>query len=201
MESPAIWCFSFAFVIGVHQNAVVAWIMWGMWIFHYVNRGLVFPLRMRTKGKMIPLLIVVFAFVFQLVNGTLNGLALGLYGQEYTVYWLAQPCFIFGCFLFFAGWAIATTSDEKLLRLRTPAETGYKIPRGGLFRWISCPNFLGEIIQWIGWSIMCWNLAALSFAVWTFANLVPRALAHHRWYRETFKDYPADRTALIPRLL
>jgi len=33
------------------------------------------------------------------------------------------------------------------------------------------------------------------------ANLVPRAMAHHRWYRETFKDYPEGRRALIPYLL
>jgi hypothetical protein len=30
---------------------------------------------------------------------------------------------------------------------------------------------------------------------------VPRALAHHRWYRTTFPDYPPARTAIIPGLL
>ena len=38
--------------------------------------------------------------------------------------------------------------------------------------------------------------AGLSFAVYTAANLVPRALAHHRWYRATFPDYPPARRAL-----
>ena len=33
------------------------------------------------------------------------------------------------------------------------------------------------------------------------ANLVPRALATHRWYRERFPDYPQDRKALIPFVL
>jgi hypothetical protein len=37
--------------------------------------------------------------------------------------------------------------------------------------------------------------------VWTAANLVPRAVAHHRWYRERFADYPAERKALVPFLL
>jgi 3-oxo-5-alpha-steroid 4-dehydrogenase 1 len=32
------------------------------------------------------------------------------------------------------------------------------------------------------------------------ANLVPRARAHHRWYRERFPDYPARRKALVPGL-
>ena len=48
---------------------------------------------------------------------------------------------------------------------------------------------------------MCWNLPALSFAVWTFANLVPRAVSHHKWYRRTFPDYPPARRAVIPALL
>jgi len=198
MESPAILCFSAAFLIGVHAQAAAAWILWGLWTFHYVNRGLIFPLRIRTAGKTIPVLIVVFAFVFQLVNGFLNGVSLGEYGQKYTMAWLGQPCFIIGLVVFVVGWGVTTTSDEILLKLRGPGETGYKIPHGGLFRWVSCPNFLGEIIQWTGWAIMCWNLAALSFAVWTVANLVPRALAHHRWYLRKFADYPRHRKALIP---
>ena len=54
---------------------------------------------------------------------------------------------------------------------------------------------------WTGWAIATWSLAGLSFAVFTAANLVPRALANHRWYRETFPDYPRTRRAVIPWLL
>ena len=198
MESPAIWCFSLVFLMGVHHQAFAAWCLWGLWLFHYLNRGVVYPLRLRTKGKTIPVLIVLFAFGFQLINGTLNGLSLGLYGHKYTVMWLTQPCFLVGGILFFTGWAVTTASDEILLNLRNPGQTDYSIPYGGLFRWVSCPNFLGEIIQWTGWAIMCWNLAALSFAVWTVANLVPRALAHHRWYRQHFAGYPQNRKAVFP---
>ena len=38
----------------------------------------------------------------------------------------------------------------------------------------------------------------LAFCVFTAANLIPRALSNHRWYRENFPDYPANRRALIP---
>ena len=41
----------------------------------------------------------------------------------------------------------------------------------------------------------------LAFALYTFANLAPRALSHHRWYRERFPEYPADRKAILPFLL
>jgi 3-oxo-5-alpha-steroid 4-dehydrogenase 1 len=46
-----------------------------------------------------------------------------------------------------------------------------------------------------------WSLAGLSFALWTFANLVPRALSNHRWYKEQFPDYPKNRKAILPFLL
>lgn len=37
--------------------------------------------------------------------------------------------------------------------------------------------------------------------LWTLANLLPRALAHHRWYGEQFDDYPRERKAILPFLL
>jgi len=37
--------------------------------------------------------------------------------------------------------------------------------------------------------------------VWTIANLVPRALAHHKWYNEHFENYPAERKAIFPFIL
>ena len=87
---------------------------------------------------------------------------------------------------------------EPEIGLRAGGSLGYTIPRGGLFEWVSCPNHMGEIIQWTGFAIMCWNLPALSVAVWTAANLIPRAVSHHKWYGKTFSDYPAGRRAVIP---
>ena len=85
-----------------------------------------------------------------------------------------------------------------LRNLRKPDESGYRIPYGGLYRWISCPNYFGEIITWVGWAVATWSLPGLAFAVWTIANLAPRARAHHIWYREHFSDYPTERKALMP---
>lgn len=201
MESPAIWWFTIVFVSGVSSQNYLPWILWAMWMVHYLNRGLIFPMRTRTTGKRIPWLIVGFALGFQLVNGYLNGMAIGEFGSQYTVDCLMKSNFWIGLAVFLLGWLINLHSDEILLKLRKPDETGYLIPKGGFYAWVSCPNFLGEIILWSGWAILCWNLAALSFAIWTFANLVPRALAHHRWYRQHFVDYPANRKAVFPGVL
>jgi protein-S-isoprenylcysteine O-methyltransferase Ste14 len=72
------------------------------------------------------------------------------------------------------------------------------VPQGGLYRWVSSPNYLGEIVQWAGWALATWSLPGVAFAVWTAANLVPRAQANQLWYRQRFPDYPPERKALIP---
>ena len=48
---------------------------------------------------------------------------------------------------------------------------------------------------------IAWSLAGLAFALYTTANLAPRAVDHHKWYRDTFPDYPTDRRALVPHVL
>ena len=103
--------------------------------------------------------------------------------------------------MFLGGFAINQHSDFILLHLRRPGETGYKIPYGGLYRLVSCPNYLGELLEWIGWAILTWSLGGLTFALWTAANLIPRAVAHHRDYHRRFPEYPTERKAVLPFLL
>jgi steroid 5-alpha reductase family enzyme len=108
---------------------------------------------------------------------------------------------LLGLGLWALGVGINLQSDQILFGLRRPGETGYRIPQGGLYRFVSCPNYLGELIEWTGFAIAVASPAAWTFVVWTAANLVPRAVAHHRWYRERFADYPTERKALVPFLL
>lgn len=75
---------------------------------------------------------------------------------------------------------------------------GYQVPQEGLYEWVSCPNYFGETIEWVGYAIASSSLAAAAFAFFTFANLAPRAHAHHKWYQQQFANYPASRKAYIP---
>lgn len=197
--SPLVLWGSFAWA-GAHLSAPVM-ILMATWTLHYVNRSLVFPLRIRTAGKKIPVLIVIFAICFNAVNGWTNGTYFGAGWGRYDWNWLIDPRFLAGMAILVFGAVINVKADATLLALRAKHETGYQVPRGGLFERVSCPNFFGEIIEWTGFAIACWNLPALGFAVWTAANLIPRALSHHRWYRETFDDYPENRRAVIPGIL
>lgn len=146
-----------------------------------------------------PVFIVCSAIFFNLMNGGLNGLYLGKVA-DYHHSWFYDWRFILGASIFVMGFCINFWADEKLMNLRKPGETGYKIPTGGLFNYISSPNLFGEIIEWTGFALMAWNLPAFSFAIWTFANLIPRAAAHHRFYLEKFSDYPVKRKRVIPFL-
>jgi len=122
------------------------------------------------------------------------------FSTRYTSEWLADPRFATGLVLFIAGFIINRQADGALRRLRGAGEPDYKIPYDGLYRWISCPNYFGEIIIWTGWAVATWSLPGLAFAIWTAANLAPHARSHHRWYREHFPDYPSMRKALVPGL-
>ena len=161
---------------------------------------LVYPLQMR-GGKSMPIGIMLLAFVYCSVNGFLQGASLCVL-VSYDLDWLRTPNFIVGFALFVLGFTWNIQADTTLRNLRKPGETGYKIPRGGLFEYVSGANHLAEIIEWLGFALATSNGAGWAFFIFTMANLVPRAISHHRWYLEHFKDkYPSYRRAVIPFLL
>jgi 3-oxo-5-alpha-steroid 4-dehydrogenase 1 len=200
MESPALLVFAGFFLFGNARHNAVTWLFFGLYLLHYINRTFIFPLRLRTPGKMMPVSIVLMALGFNFVNGFINGYYLG-WLADYPLSWLTDPRFIIGIIMFISGLTINWQADNILIRLRKPGETDYVIPSGGFFRWVSCPNHFGEIVEWMGFAVMTWSSPALAFAVWTIANLVPRALHHHKWYREKFADYPDNRKAVFPFIL
>jgi hypothetical protein len=197
MELPVLIVIGLFLIPAYDGVSLVSLLMVGLFCFHYINRVFIFPFRLHTKGKKMPLVIVASGVFFNLVNG----FSLGYYFVQFATYtneWLTDIRFISGLIIFLAGIFINWKSDNMLISLRKPDETHYVIPTGWLFNKISCPNLFGELIEWAGFAILCWNLPALTFFIWTAANLIPRALSHHKWYKEKFKEYPADRKAIVP---
>ncbi len=200
MELPAVVLFLWIFTLGEHRTEAVPLAFLGLWQLHYIHRVFIFPFRLRTEGKRVALLIGGLAIVFNILNAYVNARWISHFGV-YQNSWLLDPRFIAGVLVFMLGFGINLKADQILLNLRKPGETGYKVPRGWLYEYVTCPNYLGEIIEWIGFALATWSLAGLAFALYTAANLGPRALANHRWYLEQFPDYPKNRKALIPFLL
>lgn len=199
MESPAVLAFLGVYLAGAHALEAAPLALLAMWQAHYVQRAFVFPFTLRPGGRT-PVSVVAMGFVFNLANAYLNARWLSHMG-DYPVAWLWSPGFIVGLILFVTGYRINRWADRVLANLRAPGETGYKIPRGGLYELISCPNYFGELLEWIGFALAAGSLAGWSFAAFTAANLIPRALTHHRWYRAKFPDYPRTRRAVLPFLL
>ena len=196
MESPAVLAFLGIYLAGSHRAELVPLILLGLWQLHYVQRTFVFPFLMRPGARM-PVSLVLMAISFNLLNAYINARWISELGS-YPTGWLTDPRFLLGVAVFLGGYWLNRRADRTLRQLRRPGETGYKIPQGGLYRWVSSPNYLGEIIEWFGWALATWSMAGLAFALYTTANLAPRAIQHHRWYHEQFPDYPAERRALVP---
>ena len=194
MELPALLiCPAIYFYFKVDFDISIMFIC--LWIIHYFNRTIIFPFRIKTKGKKMPLAIVLSAFFFNIVNGLINGYFLSNINLHSVSIFL-----ITGFLLFVLGLYINISSDNKLINLRK-IKKGYFVPKGGLFKYISCPNFFGEILEWFGFALMTFNIGSLSFFIWTCCNLIPRALAHHTWYKNKFNEYPKERKAILPFLI
>jgi len=199
MEAPAIFVILLFFIAGDKKTTPLTLFML-LWQTHYVYRTFIYPLLMRGGKKGFPILLILMAMVFNGANGFVNGFHL-FYGERvYAVTWLIDARFLIGTFLFI-GMYIHIRCDRILRNLRTPNGGGYKIPYGNLYRFVSAPNYFGEIVQWCGWALATWSLAGLSFAVFTAANLIPRGLSHHKWYENTFPAYPKNRKAIVPFII
>jgi protein-S-isoprenylcysteine O-methyltransferase Ste14 len=181
-----------------YQNPVLI-IFLLIWQVHYFHRTFIYPFKINHPKKSYPTLLVLMGIAFNSINGMLHGGELFIL-REYEQSWFYSPNFIVGLVIFLSGYAINKQSDRILFSLR--GQNGsYVIPNGGLYRWISCPNYFGELLEWLGWAILTWSTAGFGFFIFTFANLFPRAISNHQWYLLTFKDYPKTRKAIIPFLI
>jgi very-long-chain enoyl-CoA reductase len=93
-----------------------------------------------------------------------------------------------------------------LASLRKPGEKDYKLPRGFLFNYITCPNYTVEICGWTLFSIATQTVAAGIFMAVGMFQMIPWAQQKHARLRKTFdgKDgrekYPRRYVILPPFL-
>jgi 3-oxo-5-alpha-steroid 4-dehydrogenase 1 len=171
-----------------------------LWLSHYIHRAFIYPFTQSGKEKPYPLSLVSMAFFFNCLNGFVNGYGI-FHIATYTLSWFLTWRFLVGVLLFTGGFIINKTADERLRVLRKSNPGEYLVPQRWLFKYISNPHYFGEIIEWAGWAVITWSLPGLAFSVFTFANLFPRAILSHSWYKSTFPDYPTERKAVIPFII
>jgi 3-oxo-5-alpha-steroid 4-dehydrogenase 1 len=199
MEFPSPVIITFFFMISDKKN-VPQIIFVIIWLSHYLHRVFIYPFRQSGREKSYPVILVLMAFVFNCFNGFVNGYGI-FHLLSYTNSWLYSWQFVTGISLFITGFIINKTADEKLRNMRKDNPEEYVLPQGWLFNYISSPHYFGEIIEWAGWAVMTWSVSGLAFFIFTFANLFPRGVSSHRWYRINFAHYPHERKAIIPYLI
>lgn len=179
-----------------------------IWEFHYIYRTFIATFLAPEVKKSFRYYVVIMGAIFNIINGFINGWYLFFYmptkvlGSQHNIGAnLFDTHFIIGIAIFILGFIIHVKSDVILRQVKLENHGNYGIPNAFLHKYVASPNYLGEIIQWTGWAILTWSLAGLTFAIFTFANLAPRAYSNLKWYKSKFQEYPKNRKALFPFIL
>ncbi|KAJ4903833.1 Steroid 5-alpha-reductase DET2 [Raphanus sativus] len=202
MESPTLWLSLLLFPFGRHFLNPKSLLLFSPYLLHYFHRTIIYPLRLLRSSspskKGFPISVAAMAFTFNLFNAYIQARYVSHYKNDYEVQWFWWR-FIVGSVIFVTGMWINITSDRTLVRLKKEHYGVYVIPRGGLFEFVSCPNYFGEVVEWFGWGVMTWSWPGIGFFLYTCSNLIPRAHASHIWYNDKFRaEYPKTRKAVIP---
>tara|TARA_B100000767_G_scaffold274580_1_gene308063 strand:- start:3193 stop:3993 length:801 start_codon:yes stop_codon:yes gene_type:complete len=207
MELPATLSFVFFYCQGDQRFEAVPLFFLAIWLIHYGNRGFIFPLLMRVakgaKGSF-SIMVVGAGWLVTTLHGYLNAVFISHLSEHLTPDWFSDPRFLIGMTIYAFGYIMNIHSDTIIRNLRSKDEVArgdkvYRIPQGGLFKYVSNPSYFTELISFTGFAIATWSLGALFVLAVSAANLIPRAFQVHRWYLEKFPDdYPRDRKVLVP---
>ena len=197
MECPTVIGLIIFLIIFAEKIELAELCLCLIWASHYFHRTFIWPFRAKLDGKRMNLVVVIMAVLFNTVN---------VFIQMYWIFAVADysdelfssPIFYMGLFIFFLGMATNIKSDNILMKLRAVHGNGYHVPRGFLYKFVSSPNYLGEIIEWLGWAILTLSPAGLVFFLWTAANLIPRARSNHKWLISNVENYPESRKSIFP---
>lgn len=194
MEAPVFVAMALLWWFSGRRFEAAPLVMFLLFELHYFQRSFIFPLLIRTKGRM-PLSIILMGVTFNVLNALMQGGWIFYIspGGRYPAAWLGSWQFIAGTVIFFAGMAVNIHSDSVIRNLRKPGDTRHYIPRRGMFRYVSSANYFGEFVEWTGFAILTWSWAGAVFALWTFANLAPRAGKIHARYAKEFGREFTDR--------
>ncbi|MBQ5524638.1 MAG: DUF1295 domain-containing protein [Paludibacteraceae bacterium] len=189
MECPVFFVMLYLWATSERTWEVAPLVMFLIFQTHYFQRSFIFPMLLKGKSKM-PIFIMLMGVTFNLINGYIQGYWIFYLSPAdmYTIDWFLTPMFIIGTCIFIAGICINLHSDHVIRNLRKPGDTKHYLPKDGMYKYVCSANYFGEILEWLGWAILTWSWAGLVFFWWTCANLVPRANAIYKKYKEEFAD-------------
>lgn len=189
MESPVFFAMLALWLCSERKADVVRVIFLIIFELHYFQRSFIFPLLISGKSKM-PLSIIVMGVTFNTLNALMQGGWIFYISpiEAYPISWLWSPQFILGLCVFAFGMVVNIQSDSIIRHLRKPGDTKHYLPKGGMFRYVTSANYLGEFLEWVGFAVLTLSLSGAVFAIWTFANLCPRAARIYERYQKEFPE-------------
>src|SRR5574344_1720671 len=182
MEAPVFIVMLYMWASNGASTALPSFLAFLLFELHYFQRSFIFPMLMKGKSRM-PIAIMLMGITFNVINGLLIGTSLFVFPPSLFnegIAYLAHPTAILGIAIFFVGMAINLHSDHVIRHLRQPGDTRHYLPQKGFYRYVTSANYFGELVEWTG------------------ANLIPRAAAIHRHYREEFGEAVGTRKRVIP---
>ena len=200
MEAPVFIVMLYMWASNGASTALPSFLAFLLFELHYFQRSFIFPMLMKGKSRM-PIAIMLMGITFNVINGLLIGTSLFVFPPSLFnegIAYLAHPTAILGIAIFFVGMAINLHSDHVIRHLRQPGDTRHYLPQKGFYRYVTSANYFGELVEWTGFALLCSTPATWLFVVWTAANLIPRAAAIHRHYREEFGEAVGTRKRVIP---
>ncbi len=194
MEIPVFFTMLILYFVSLYFHIrpfnIVTFIMFFIFEFHYFQRSFIFPLLMKGQSRM-PISIVILGFIFNTCNAIMQGGWLFYFSplDYYPIRWLISPQFIIGFIIFLTGMTINLHADRIIRGLRDdPYDNNYYLPKGWPFKYVNSANYLGEIMEWLGFAILTWSISGLVFFIWTCANIIPRSKAVYERYEMFFGE-------------
>ncbi|MDD4848345.1 MAG: DUF1295 domain-containing protein [Bacteroidales bacterium] len=189
METPVFVTMWILWSLSDRKFCIVPCIFFLFFEVHYFYRALVFPFLMKGKSKM-ALSIMFIGVFFNVINALMQGGWIFYFAPDnmYQISWLWSPQFIIGTILFFFGMIIDYDSDKIIRELRKPGDNNHYLPQKGFFKYVTSAHYFGEFVEWVGFAVLTWSFSGAVFAIWTFANLAPRANAIWKRYNEMFPE-------------
>lgn len=187
MEAPVFIAMLVLWLCSDRRDDLVRMAFLFLFELHYIQRSFVFPFRLRGNSVM-PLSIILMGVTFNVLNALMQGGWIFYLSPDdyYGPDWLTTPKFIGGFLIFLIGMYINIQSDDIIRNLRKEGDSGHYLPKEGMFRYVTSANYFGELVEWIGFAILTWSWAGAVFAIWTFANLAPRASRIYDRYKVEF---------------
>ncbi|MDR0207143.1 MAG: DUF1295 domain-containing protein [Bacteroidales bacterium] len=197
MELPIFVAMIVLWLSSPHRWNIVPIVFLLIFQAHYIQRTLIFPFLLKGKSRM-PIGIMCLGISFNILNSMMQGYWIFhvAYNQDSPALfvqvgtnWFCSWQFILGVSLFVAGYFINLRSDYIIRHLRKDSnDTNHYFPKGFMFKYVTSANYFGELVEWLGFAILTWSVSGLVFFIWTFANLVPRAEAIYKRYKQEFPE-------------